>query len=130
MKNIQSILKGLVVIIFLLLVQHKLKAQNTPKQYVKVVVKGVNSPQSARLLNTYIETQAGVLTSRMDYRTNIYFGVFETSSGLNISDFKQWISDKGFEPKCGFVENLNQGKIKSLKISDCNTTHFNNEFEE
>ena len=103
----------------LLISSHSIKAQNTgERKYVKIIVNGVHSSLDAREIDLFIRTQAGIITSRMDVRTNVYFGVYLTSSGLKTDDFKTWLTDLGYSVKCS-VEDIH-GKGKTIKMTAFN----------
>ena len=99
-----------------------LQAQNnTGKEYVTIIVEGVKTPADERTIDLFIRSENGVLTSRMDYRTKKYFGVYETSSGVTIDDFKTWIINLGFTVKCSRSGIHGIGKTTQINLSECST---------
>ena len=110
----------LILICFVTIVcTKKINAQKATNNYIVLVVEGVNNPDQAKTIDQYIRTQTGVITSRMDYRTKSYFGVYKVSSGITLDDYKAWISGLGFTVKCGRTEKHGNGNIQLLKPKDC-----------
>jgi len=89
------------------------------KKYVMIIVEGVNSSQNAHNIDSFIRTQSGVSISRMDYRTKLYFGIYDSSSRITLDDYKGWFTDLGYKVKCSNTGIIGQDRITRLKASDC-----------
>ncbi len=99
-----------------------LSSQNTKeRKYVKIIVDGVNSNKEAKFIDSVIKLKPGVITSRMDDRLNLYFGIFESSGNLSLADFKHWISDLGYSIKCATEGFHGKGRTVQLSENDCKT---------
>jgi len=105
--------------LFLLANQSSFGEKPTTNNYVKIIIKGVDTSQDAQNIDSFIRLQSGIIMSRMDYRTNIYFGLYNNSSGISINDYKNWITSLGFEMKCFYTDVHGDKHVVQLKESDC-----------
>ena len=107
-------------IVFILLLTNYSIAQSTSRTYVRVVVQDANTLEAATQIDQFIRTQNGVITSRMDRRTGLYFGIFETNSGISSQDFLNWIQSLGFTTTCYVNGTHGIGEpVKKIKREDC-----------
>jgi hypothetical protein len=121
-----KIIVRVLILVFLLLNQLSLLSQsNAERKYVKIIVEGVNSNKEADFIDRIIRLKPGVITSRMDDRTNLYYGIYKTSSGLSLNHFKQWILDVGFTIKCAVEGDHGNGKSIQLSELDCRVNDGN-----
>ena len=54
---------------------HWSRAQLSSRKYIRLVYSGVNTNEASLEIDTYLRSQSGILTSRMDRNTGIYLGV-------------------------------------------------------
>lgn len=109
-------------IVFVLFLTNYSIAQDIDRKYVRIVVRDANTLEKAKEIDTYMRLQNGVLTSRMDRRTGLYFAVYDANQGLSIATFKTWIEEMGYSPSC-FVEGThgNGERVKKLSRESCIT---------
>lgn len=104
----------------LFILSEKIEAQNsTHKEYVSLIIDGVNSSQEANSIDVLIKTKPGMITSRMDQHRKMYFGIFDNSHGITLKDFENWISGLGYHVKCSHKGSLGEGRVVLLNESDC-----------
>jgi len=98
------------------------KAQtNTSREYITIFIEGVNSTEDALSIDAYLRNQTGVITSRMDARTNKYFGVYSSASGITIDNFKSWFTNLGYTATCGRTGRHGVGNTTLIKREECDT---------
>lgn len=109
-----------VILLFSLLASAQAQSSSS-EYYVKIIVEGVITSQDARVIDSFIRQQNGVIMSRMDHHTKKYFGIYQPSSGITLETYKTWIIDLGYEAKCSINEEYGPGNPKKIKESDCIT---------
>ena len=98
------------------------QAQSPPsRKYVTIIVEGVNGIEDAKTIDDFLRSQPGVSLSRMDFRTKKYFGVYRTSSGITLDNYKSWITNLGFTVKCGRTGTHGIGNTSLIKREECET---------
>lgn len=74
-----------------------------------MVVKDILTLEDEITIDTWMRSQPGVVMSRSDHNTHIYFAHYSVASGLTEDSFKTWLSTLGFESSCS-VSGLNNGE--------------------
>lgn len=69
------------------------------EKFVQFLIMGMESWEDAKKIDEYIGKQEGILTSRADYNTQRYFGIFLANSGIDENTFKRWMKTNGFKLK-------------------------------
>jgi len=95
------------MIIFFILLSPLAIGQNntTENNYVKLIVNNVLSSSDAVIIDNYMRQQPGIVMSRMDYRTSVYFCTYKASSNITIDLIRAYIINLGFFPKCSVSGN-------------------------
>jgi len=118
--NLQKFLKiGGLLSLIILFSQQSFSQTNLDKKYVSIIVQGISSSQEANNVDVFIRNQPGVLMSRMDVNTNMYYGIFDSSFGLGIADYKNWIMSLGYTIKCTHIDSLGEERVVLLSEFDC-----------
>jgi hypothetical protein len=94
------------------------------RAYVKIIIEDVTSVNDAATIDSFMRSQSGVITSRMDRHTSIYLGIYEISSLISIDDFVLWIEALGYSLTCHVEGELIPG-IPTIHLSaeDCLEDH-------
>ena len=69
------------------------------EKFVQFFITGMQSWEDAKKIDEYIGKQESMLTSRADYNTQGYFGIFLANSGIDENTFKRWMKTNGFKLK-------------------------------
>ena len=95
-------------------------------RYVKIIVKDVLTSSDGSVIDTYIRLQTGVIMSRMDYRTSLYFCIYNVSSGISVHLIKMMIFNLGFSPLCSVSGNYGNGEpMEELNKGMCGDSETN-----
>jgi hypothetical protein len=107
-------------IVFVLFLTNFSFAQSTSRKYVRIVVQDANTLEKATQIDAFIRLQSGVLTSRMDRQTGLYFAVFDANDDVTIADFISWIEGLGFTTKCFVTGDHGNGEpVQKLSRESC-----------
>ncbi|NRA13287.1 MAG: hypothetical protein HRT57_15175 [Crocinitomicaceae bacterium] len=96
-------------------------AQSNSRKYIRLIVLDANTREASLEIDTYLRSQDGILTSRMDRNTGVYLGVYLEDSEIDAHQIIDWIEGLGYTSKC-FVEGAHgTGEtIKRIDIESCN----------
>jgi len=99
---------------------HSSHAQSNARKYIRLVVSDVNTREASLEIDTYLRSQSGIITSRMDRSTGVYLGIYREDSGINANQIIHWIDGLGYTPKC-FVEGVHgtAEPIKRINRQSC-----------
>lgn len=104
---------------FLMLLSAKALYCQSEREYVKLIVSGVDNHEQAFAIDSLMRQQPGIVTSRMDRRTSIYLAIYSSGSGINIDQIRSWIGGLGFEPLCWVQGVLDGTPARDINRSTC-----------
>jgi len=89
-------------------------------KYVKIIVNNVSTSADALIIDNYMRQQYGMVMSRMDYRTALYFCTYKTSSNLSAELIKTMLLNLGYSSQCSVTGYHGSGeRLKPLNKRIC-----------
>jgi hypothetical protein len=88
--------------------------------YIRIRLNDLTTTDQEVLLDEFMRSKPGVLMSRTDRNTDVFFAHYSISSGLTETDFISWIQSVGFHTGC-VVSGLRDGMPPKDFPKDCAT---------
>jgi hypothetical protein len=86
--------------------------------YIRIRLNNLTTSTQDQLVDDFIRSKPGVLMSRTDHNTDIFFAHYTISSGITEADFVAWIHSVGFETGC-IVSGVRDGEPLKDLPKDC-----------
>lgn len=86
--------------------------------YVRVRLNDLTSVQQELTVDQFMRSKPGVLMSRTDRNTDVFFAHYSIASGLSEADFVNWIQSLGFHVSCVVSGTRNGEPLKDFP-KDC-----------
>ncbi len=80
-----------------------IKAQNAnaqPNKFVQFYVVGISSAVESRTIDAAIRTKQGIITSRTDHKSRIFFCIFPANETHDENTFISWLNGLGYQISC------------------------------
>lgn len=88
--------------------------------YIRIRLNDLTTSAQEQIVDDFIRSKPGVLMSRTDHNTDVFFAHYSISSGLTEADFIAWIQSVGFFTGC-VVSGVRNGELPKDFPRDCGT---------
>jgi hypothetical protein len=88
--------------------------------YIRIRLNDLTTSAQGQIVDDFIRSKPGVLMSRTDHNTDIFFAHYSISSGLTEADFVAWIHSVGFFTGC-VVSGVRNNELPKDFPRDCGT---------